>query len=187
MLGQCLDWEGKLTDTLFLFTKRSIKSAFLSPHSDKLSAKQRGWTSFSDVKKTVSASSTARLVSGNKKTDFANFQKFYLVSDLVFSRPGGITVQDAIACRTPLVCAAEPGHWQTEKIRQHCLLHEIMRDVVFEAFQAGGIGLVLDQFGLAQQNERMTQIMSTIPNQQEYPLAEEILGIIAKRIRKRRK
>ena len=94
-------------------------------------------------------------------------------------------MQDAIACRVPLVCAAEPGHWQTEKIRQHCLLHKIMRDVPFEAFQAGGIGLVLDQFGLKEENKKMVRVMSTISNQQEYLLAEAILAIIAERLKRR--
>jgi len=183
MLGQCLDWEGKLTDTLFLFTKGSVKAAFDSPFSDKASAKRR-WCDFAALEQAVRQSTTARLVSGDKAADFADFQRFYLVSDLVFSRPGGITVQDAVACRTPLVCAAEPGHWQTEKIRQHCLLHGIMRDVAFEAFQAGGIGLVLDQFGLTEQNNRMVEIMSTIANRQEYPLARDILAIIASNVRK---
>lgn len=183
MLGQCLDWKGKLTDTLFLFTKGSVRAAFESPYSDKASAKQRGWRDFAGLEQAVRESTTARLVSGDKAADFADFQRFYLVADLVFSRPGGITVQDAIACRTPLVCAAEPGHWQTEKIRLHCLLHAIMRDVAFEAFQAGGIGLVLDQFGLTEQNARMVDIMSTIPNRQEYPLAEDILEIISDSLR----
>src|SRR5262249_34324937 len=68
---------------------------------------------------------------------------------------------------------------------RHCLLHEIMRDVAFEAFQAGGIGLVLDQFGLTEQNERMTRIMSTVPNQQENYLAEDIFSVIAENIGKR--
>jgi len=182
MLGQCLDWEGKLQNTLFLFTKGSVENAFNSPTFDKLTAKQRGWETFAKLQKSVEASSTARLVMGNDEADFANFQMFYLVADLIFSRPGGITVQDAIACRTPLVCAAEPGHWQTEKIRHHCLLHGIMRDVAFQAFQAGGIGLVLDQFGMKEGNKRMVDIMRTIPNQQETKLAEEIFSIIADRI-----
>ena len=182
MLAQCIDWSRYLQDTLFLFTEGAMKGAFNSENYDRASVERRGWKSFEDLKVAANSSRTARLVSGTKK-DFTDFQKFYLVSDLVFSRPGGITVQDAIACRTALVCAAEPGHWQTEKIRQHCLLHKIMRAVNFEAFQAGGIGLVLDQFGLTEDNINMVRIMGTIPNQQENELGRDILSIICENLK----
>ena len=187
MVGQCIDWSGRLGDTLFLFPGRAVELALKSKYSDRATARERGWEQFEQLEESVRESGNARLITGTAGKDFADFQKFYLVSDLVFSRPGGITVQDAIACRTPIVCAAEPGHWQTEKIRQHCELYGILRPVKFEAFEAGGIGLVIDQYGRRQDNSRMVEVMRTIANRQEYKLAEEILGMVAQGIAERSK
>lgn len=175
MLAQCLLSTG-LKDRIFLFPKRAVIRLFDSEKCDPQIVKDWGWNSFADVETKVQQSETARLIS----EEFDRFQDFYIVSDFSFSRPGGITINDNIACRTPAACAAEPGHWQTEKIRYHCELHNVLRSVDFAAFQAGGIGIVLDQYeGQKKANERIVEIMKTIPNHQEGEVAKEILAIIA--------
>lgn len=73
----------------------------------------------------------------------ANWQRVFVGADLIFSRAGGITVQDAVACLTPIVCVEELGQWQTEKIRRMCDLHRIAETVFHAAFKAAAIGPIL--------------------------------------------
>jgi hypothetical protein len=46
------------------------------------------------------------------------YQALLAGTDLVVSRAGGATVNDAIACGVPLLLVPEPGHWQVEAIHQ---------------------------------------------------------------------
>lgn len=55
--------------------------------------------------------------------------------DLVLTRAGGGTVNDAIACAVPLVLVEEPGMWQVEQIRQSCLRMGIAEGVSLSEFQ----------------------------------------------------
>lgn len=178
MVAQCLySWEKRLGDTLFLFTKDSVKYAF---ERNPAVAKDWGWTKFSDLEDAISKSETIKFIADDVLDDF---MMFYVVSNFVFSRPGGITVQDAIATRTPIGCAAEPGHWQTEKIRRHCELHETMESVKFEAFEVGGIGTIVDQFSASKKIDDMVNNMKkNFSNRQEVLLAEEILELISQRM-----
>lgn len=181
MLAQCLLTEG-LKDRLFLFTLRSVQRLFNPKECDPQIVKDWNWESFDKVKEKVSQSSTVRLIS----QELPKFQMYYVVADFSFSRPGGITINDNIAARIPDACVAEPGHWQTEKIRNHCELHRVLRSVNFSAFQAGGIGIVLDQFeGQHKSNSRMIEIMNTIPNEQEVVAARQILEVLANNIQER--
>jgi hypothetical protein len=173
MVAQCLGaWEQRLGKTIFMFTERSVKKAFDRP----ILTHDWGWPNFEALARLIEQSRTIKLINGS---ELKSFQMFYLVADFVFSRPGGITVQDAIACRTPIACAAEPGHWQTEKIRDHCELYHVMRSVPFEAFETGGIGTVVDQFGMDRDNQQMIKIMETFDNQIERSIAQKVLEIIA--------
>lgn len=184
MVAQCLySWGKMVKDTLYLFTKGSVQSLFDPKKTDPSIVQEWGWKEFSDVEKLIDESESVRLVTD---VELEKFQMFYAVSDFTFSRPGGITINDNIACRTPNGCVAEPGHWQTEKIREHCVLHHVIRSVDFIAFSEGGIGTVTDQYETKKEsNEEMVNIMKTIPNQGEISLAKDILSIIAENLQRK--
>jgi hypothetical protein len=55
-------------------------------------------------------------------------------ADLVVSRAGGGTVNDAIAQRVPLILVEEPGHWQVEEIRRACAAAGVARTVSLDRF-----------------------------------------------------
>jgi len=177
MILECISLQSYFKNMLFLFSERQVKGAV---EVAKRGATRTTKAVLEKIFDEIGRSTTVRLVTDDKQKGFPDFQELYVASNLVFSRPGGITVQDAIACRTPLVCAVEPGQWQTEKIRVNCELHGLLRTVPYEAFQAAGVGLVLDHIEHAE-NSRMRQIMCTVPNRQEQDdggLASMIMAMI---------
>ena len=68
----------------------------------------------------------------------------------------------------------ERGQWQTEKIRYNAELHGVLRTIPYEAFQASGVGVVLDHMQ-AEGNKRMKDIMEQIPNQMESWVVEDLI------------
>ncbi|MEZ5403279.1 MAG: glycosyltransferase [Bryobacteraceae bacterium] len=56
-------------------------------------------------------------------------------ADLMVTRAGGGTVNDAIAHRVPLLLMDEPGHWQVERIRQQAEAAGIARTLPLTLFR----------------------------------------------------
>jgi len=95
--------------------------------------------------------------------------------DLVLSRAGGGTVNDAIAFRVPLVLVEEARHCQVEQIRQACLRMGICRTAELRELGAGARKLVEGPGGdlLALEQER--RAMEQVPNHAEAWLADYLL------------
>jgi hypothetical protein len=67
--------------------------------------------------------------------------------DLVCTRAGGGTVNDALAFRVPLVLVEEPGHVQVEQIRRSAEHLGLCRGVAWEEFRRHGRSLLEDDRG----------------------------------------
>jgi hypothetical protein len=111
----------------------------------------------------------------NKK--FPDWQEVYVAVDLIFSRAGGITVQDAVACRAPVVCVEEPGQWQTEKIRETCRVHGIAQTVWYTAFRGAAIGPVMHHL-INSKTADGIQYMREYEPRTELDIARKILNTI---------
>ncbi len=110
--------------------------------------------------------------------DFANWQKIYVGSDLILSRAGGVTVQDAVACGTPVICVDEPGQWQTEKMKEACRLHGIAPTVSYHAFRGAAIGPILNHIAYKEQLEKARQIMNKYEPDCGLQIAQAILRMV---------
>ncbi len=95
--------------------------------------------------------------------------------DLVLTRAGGGTVNDAIAFRVPLMLIEEPGHWQVEQIRMACRTMGICRTATLEGFRLAGRRLVETPTGELIRMEEERAAMRNIPNHAEVWLIERLL------------
>jgi len=109
---------------------------------------------------------------------FPNLQEVFVGVDLVYTRAGAMSVQDAIACRTPVVCVEEPGQWQTEQIRKQCTEAKLTRTVKFDVFRYAPLGSVYNELCDDSGNDLITGKMKSILNLQETELAQKILRCI---------
>ena len=98
--------------------------------------------------------------------------------DLILTRVGGDTVNDAIASRVPLVLVEEPGHWQVEQIRQSCLRMEIAEGKSPSEFQDIGKKCVETEPSKLKDLEQQKQKMERFPNHSEIWLAQELLKLV---------
>jgi hypothetical protein len=97
--------------------------------------------------------------------------------DLVLTRAGGGTVNDAISSRVPLILVEEPGHWQVEQIRQSCLRMGIAKGIMLNQFQKLGRKCVESKDTLKDLEQQKQNIMA-IPNHGEIWLAQELLKLL---------
>ena len=98
--------------------------------------------------------------------------------DVVLTRAGGGTVNDAIACRVPLVLVEEPGMWQVEQIRQSCVALQIAESVTLEEFKLRGRDCVETDDGQLKRLKEQQERMQRIPNHGEVWLCQELLALI---------
>jgi hypothetical protein len=98
--------------------------------------------------------------------------------ELVLTRAGGGTVNDAISARVPLILVEEPGHWQVESIRQACLNMEIAQAVSLEEFQKGGRACVETNNRNLKSLDEQKGNMKSIPNHGEIWLAQELVKLV---------
>lgn len=89
--------------------------------------------------------------------------------DLLVTRAGGGTVNDAIACRTPFLCAPEPTQSQVEAIHAACCQQGLTRTIPAAEPRA----FILNRMQLG--GGKLAGEVSQIPNQAERALVEEIL------------
>ena len=102
-------------------------------------------------------------------------QEIFPFVDLLVTRAGGGTVNDAVACRTPFVCVRERGHSQVEAIHATCLKRGLTREVDSAALEADPLGTILAELDRTRDHRAMVAVMRKIPNHAEEKLAREIL------------
>jgi len=95
-------------------------------------------------------------------------QEIFYGTDLIVTRAGGGTANDAIATRTPLVCVQEPGHWQVEAIRSALIKEGLARSVTLEIFRNNPMGVIehelIDRW---EENQKMRRRLDSIKNRSE--------------------
>ncbi len=106
-------------------------------------------------------------------------QEIFPFVDLLVTRSGGGTVNDAVACRTPFVCVRERSQSQVEAILAACLRRGLTREVNDAALKADPLDTILAEFDRARDNRKMAAVMGEIPNHAEKKLAREILRELA--------
>jgi hypothetical protein len=96
--------------------------------------------------------------------------------DLILTRAGGGTVNDAIAFRAPLVLVEEPGMWQVEQIRRACVEMGLAESASLEEFRHLGRKCVEAAGGDLKPLFQLKQRMSPIPNHTEGWAGQFLLG-----------
>ncbi len=94
--------------------------------------------------------------------------------DLVLTRAGGGTVNNAIAFRVPLVLVEEPGMWQVEQIRHSCIRMGLAEGVSLDDFMKNGRQCVEDMNGDLKDLTSQRMEMQNIPNHREFWLSHKL-------------
>lgn len=102
-------------------------------------------------------------------------QEVFPFVDLLVTRAGGGTVNDAIACRTPFVCVREHSQSQVEATLAACVQRGLTRVVDNAALKADPLRTILAELDRARDNRKMAAAMREISNHAEKRLAREIL------------
>ncbi len=95
--------------------------------------------------------------------------------DLMLTRAGGGTVNDALAHGVPLVLVEEPGMWQVEQIRQSCLSLGIAEGVTLKEFRGSPRACVESPDGGLRRLKEQRERILTVPNHSEIWLVRELL------------
>jgi hypothetical protein len=106
-------------------------------------------------------------------------QEMFPFVDLLVTRAGGGTVNDAVACHTPFVCVREPSQSQVEAILATCVQRELTRVVNSAALEANPLRTILAEMDRARDNRKMVAAMEKIPNRAEKTLVKEILATVS--------
>lgn len=106
---------------------------------------------------------------------FPLFQEIYWAADMIYSRGGGITANDATATITPLTIVEELGQWQTEQIRELYRLAGLSHTVSYTTFIEGEYGIIQMYLFKDRENMQIMRNMARHPSHQEVWLAKEIL------------
>jgi len=95
--------------------------------------------------------------------------------DLVLTRAGGGTVNDALASGVPLVLVEERGMWQVEQVRRACGRLGLARSVGLDEFRADPRRVIEDGGSLITLEGEKGRI-ARFPNHQEIPLVAALLA-----------
>ena len=96
--------------------------------------------------------------------------------DLILTRAGGGTVNNALAFRVPLVLIEEPGMWQVEQIRRSCVTMGIAESFSLEDFRQQPRQCIETATGTLKDLAAQSQEMHNIPNHGEFWLCHELLA-----------
>jgi len=99
--------------------------------------------------------------------------------DLVLTRAGGGMVNDAVACRVPLVCVPERTQPQVEAILEACLARGLARGTDPEAFARDPLRVLLEEAERAEENRVAAERMGRVPVGGEAVVGDAVLGILA--------
>ncbi|MFA6564293.1 MAG: hypothetical protein WCV00_20490 [Verrucomicrobiia bacterium] len=109
-------------------------------------------------------------------------QEIFPFVDLLVTRAGGGTVNDAIACRTPFVCVRECSQSQVEATLAACVRRGLTRVMDSAALEVDPLRTIFPEADHAGDNRRMATVMKAFPNHIERELVREILrGFMARR------
>ncbi|MDJ0762618.1 MAG: glycosyltransferase [Myxococcota bacterium] len=97
--------------------------------------------------------------------------------DLIVTRAGGGTVNDAVACQTPFVCVRETGHSQVEAILDACLKDGLTRSIELADLLDDPLHAVLGQLDRVTENERIVRNMSSIRPGREARVVQAIIDL----------
>jgi hypothetical protein len=97
--------------------------------------------------------------------------------DLVLTRAGGGTVNDALACGVPLRLVEELGMWQVEQIRQSCLRMRVAEGIELEDFKESPRACVESQKGELNKLEDRRARALALPNHREIWLVRELMKL----------
>jgi len=100
--------------------------------------------------------------------------------DVVLTRAGGATVNDAIAMRVPMVLVEERNHWQVERIREECLRMGLARAASLEEFSRRARALVETAQGELIMHAAARASMERIAREAEQWLVEHLLEVAAR-------
>jgi hypothetical protein len=106
-------------------------------------------------------------------------QKMFPFADLLVTRAGGGTVNDAVACRTPFVCVREHSQSQVEATLAACVRRGLTRVVDNTALEADPLRAILAELDRVRDNRKLVAAMREIPNHEEKRLARETLRYFA--------
>ncbi len=95
--------------------------------------------------------------------------------DLVVTRAGGGMVNDAVACRVPLVCVPERTQPQVGAILDACLEQGLTRRVDPVAFEQDPLRVVLAEVERTDENRGIGERMRSIPTGGEAVVADAVL------------
>ncbi len=110
------------------------------------------------------------------------YQELFHGIDLIVSRAGGGTVNDAIACRVPMCCVEEPNHWQVEKIRKNMEDKGLTRTIKLEEFRLDPVAILQRElFEYAEDNAKIKRAMEKIPNRCEKKIVDGIVKFLFER------
>ena len=98
--------------------------------------------------------------------------------DLVLTRAGGGTVNNAIAFRVPLVLVEEPGMWQVEQIRRSCVSMGLAEGVSLDDFMKNSRQCVEDTHGDLKDLKSHRMEMQKIPNHGEFWLSNNLPTLV---------
>ena len=101
-------------------------------------------------------------------------QKILPAFDLLITRAGGGSVNDAVACRVPLVCVEESSQPQVEAILKACKEKNLTRRIPWQVFEDDPKGVILAEYGRKTENDRIRSGMGRIERQGEDRLLNEI-------------
>ena len=105
-------------------------------------------------------------------------QELFPFVDLLVTRAGGGTVNDAIACRTPFVCVPERSQSQVEATLAACARRGLTRMVDGVALAAGPLRAILAEVARGRDNRRMLAVMEGMARHAEERLAGAILRMV---------
>lgn len=106
-------------------------------------------------------------------------QELFPFVDLLITRAGGGTVNDAVACRTLFVCIHEPSQSQVEATLAACVRRGLTRVVDRDALETEPLQTVYAEIKRAHDNQRMAAAMEAVPSHAERKLARAILHDLA--------
>jgi hypothetical protein len=112
----------------------------------------------------------------------STYQEIFPGVDLIVSRAGGGTTNDAIACRTPVCFVEEPGHWQVEAIRKNMERAGLARTIRLEEFKINPVAIISRELLENQRdNAKIKLAMARIPNQREKYVVDIIVDFLFNR------
>jgi hypothetical protein len=107
------------------------------------------------------------------------YQEIFHGVDLIVSRAGGATANDAIACRTPMCCVEEPGHWQVENIRINMEEAGLTRTIRLDEFRINPVGILeREVLERGKENSEIKLAMEKIPKEREVFVVNRILEFL---------